>query len=210
MVPVINLRAGAASDAGGAAAPAIAAALSPPLSSAAAGSRRLDGRARGGGGGGGAGTGRLADRRAGAAGGDLDGREVAVVVAAASGASDELGWALDLTEAEARVVGVLEPVEAPVAAGLEGVGEPIALVAGRDAAVALAGQTAELGSASVEDADAAAGDVEIEVVAAKITASAGGLDDHLLASNRTGCEGEPGRWLVLCLHSVTHATKAYS
>ena len=47
------------------------------------------------------------------------GRELGVVIPLATGARGELRWALDLLESEVWVVGVLEPVEAPLASWLE-------------------------------------------------------------------------------------------
>jgi len=112
----------------------------------------------------------------------------------------KLRGASDLSEVNIRVVGALEPVEAPVAAGLEGGGEAVARRLGGDTAVLLApagGGSAKLAGAGVEDANAAAGHGNIEVVVAEIAASVGGLDDHGLALDRAGLEGKPvGRWLV--------------
>jgi len=116
---------------------------------------------------------------------------VAVVVALAAGAGNKFGRALDALEGEVRVVGVQEPVEAPVAAGLEGIGEAVALAARRDTAVTLAGQTAELGSATIEETNATTGNVQVEVVVAKVTARAGRLDNHDLAGHGARGEGEP-------------------
>lgn len=79
---------------------------------------------------------------------------------------DQLGGAADLLERDGRVVGAAEPVEAPLAAGLEGVGEAVAVGARVDAAVAVApavGGGAPLVGAAVEDADAAAGHLGVSV-----------------------------------------------
>lgn len=98
-----------------------------------------------------------------------------------------------MSEGKRRVIRVLEPVKPPVAPGLEGVGERGALAAVRDTAVGGAGEAAELGLAAVEKADAAAGDVEVEVVASEVAAGGGGLDDHFLAGDGAVGEGESGR-----------------
>lgn len=118
--------------------------------------------------------------------------ELGVIVTLAAGARGELRWALDLLEGEVRVVGVLEPVEAPLAAGLESSREGVALAAGADTAVLSAWQATELALAPVKEADAAAWHVDVEVIGAKITTGTGRLDDHGLASNRARGEGESG------------------
>lgn len=78
----------------------------------------------------------------------------------------ELGRAGHLLEVHGRVVGAAEPVEAPEAAGLEGLGEALALVAGGDAAILLAPALrggSPLAGAAVEEADAAAGHLKLLV-----------------------------------------------
>lgn len=99
---------------------------------------------------------------------------------------------MNLLEGELRIVGVLEPVEAPLAAGLERGRKGVALAAGADTAVLGAGETAKLPFATVKQADASAGHVEVEMVGAKITTSTGRLDDQGLARNRTRSECEAG------------------
>jgi hypothetical protein len=99
-------------------------------------------------------------------------------------------------EADTGIVCVLEPVESPIAASLQLLREAVALRAARNAAVLLApalrGRTV-LSGASVVDTDAASGNGEIEVVVAKIAACVRRLDDHLLATDRAGCERQPER-----------------
>lgn len=114
--------------------------------------------------------------------GSLDGGlgEGGVVVALAAGDVGEGGRAGDLLEVDGRVVGVLEPVEAPVAAGAQGGGHVgrVALGAAADAAVLLAREGLPvLGAAAVEEADAAAGHQEVEVVVAQVAARVGALHD---------------------------------
>jgi len=61
-----------------------------------------------------------------------------------------------LLEGDVWIVGALEPVKAPVAAGFEVVGEAVAIAARVDAAVPVAptvGRGAELVAAGIEDAD---------------------------------------------------------
>jgi hypothetical protein len=82
-------------------------------------------------------------------------RESAVVVADAAGDCDDLLGALDLLELNVGVVGVLEPVKAPLATILEKFGHGVALGAGRDTAISLSREElAKLGGAAVEDAKA--------------------------------------------------------
>lgn len=121
----------------------------------------------------------------------LEGREAGVVVTLASTDVEESLGALDLLKGEVRVVGVLEPVESPVATVLEKLGEAITLASRGDTAVlGTAEGLAELRGAAVEDTDTTAGHHEIEVVVAKITSSVGRLDDHLLALDGTSSEGQ--------------------
>lgn len=61
-----------------------------------------------------------------------------VAVASAAGLGRDGRRAGDLLEVDVRVVGALEPVEAPVAPGLERLGEVVAVGARTDAAVAVA------------------------------------------------------------------------
>ena len=92
----------------------------------------------------------------------------------------------------AGVVSVVEPVEPPVAAVFEAGGETVALGPRRDASVALAGQAlAKLRGTPVKDAHTAAGYLKVELVAGEVAASVGGLDDHGLASDGAGGEGQP-------------------
>lgn len=126
-----------------------------------------------------------------------EGRERRVVVAAAVGAGDDLARALDLLKVEVGVVGVLEPVEAPLAAGLELGRERGALGPAGDAAVLRARQRpAVLARAAVEEADAAARHHQVEVVRAQVAARVGRLHHHGLAADGAGGEGDPGRGLV--------------
>jgi hypothetical protein len=100
--------------------------------------------------------------------------------------------AADLLERHVGVVRILEPVEAPVAPLLEERGHLVALAARADAAVAFAGDTAELRRAAVEETDAAAGHLDVEVVAAQIATGVCRLDDHGLAGYGARGECEPG------------------
>ena len=120
----------------------------------------------------------------------LERREHGIVITLASRDVSQRRGALDLLEGEVWVIGVLEPVEAPLAAVLEQLGERVALVAGADTAVSLSSQTAPLGGAAVEDADAAAGDLDVEVVVGEVATGVGRLDDHGLASDGAGGEGQ--------------------
>jgi hypothetical protein len=75
---------------------------------------------------------------------------------------------------------------------LEERGHLVALAARADAAVAFAGDTAELRRAAVEETDAAAGHLDVEVVAAQIATGVCRLDDHGLAGYGARGEGEAG------------------
>lgn len=102
--------------------------------------------------------------------------------------------ARNLLERNIRVVSALEPVEAPVAARLELLGEAVALRARRNPAILLSPavwRRAPLVGARVEHADAAAGHREIEVVLAQIAARVGGLHDQLLALYGARGERQP-------------------
>lgn len=131
----------------------------------------------------------------GAAGGRgvaLVSREARVVVAdAAADVGESLG-ALDLLKGEVGVVGVLEPVETPVATVLEKLGELVAVASGRDTTVLSTAEAAaaELGRATVEDTDTTTGHLEIEVVLTEVASGVGGLDNHGLALHGTSSEGE--------------------
>ncbi|KAH8168092.1 hypothetical protein CIB48_g129 [Xylaria polymorpha] len=119
--------------------------------------------------------------------------EGAVVVAPAVRDGGKLGRASDLLEVDVGVVRVLEPVEAPVAAVAEGRGHVagVALAAAADAAVLLARQgLTELAPAAVEEAHAAAGHQQVEVVVAEVAARVGALHDHGLARDRPRREVE--------------------
>ncbi|KFY84265.1 hypothetical protein V500_09447 [Pseudogymnoascus sp. VKM F-4518 (FW-2643)] len=103
----------------------------------------------------------------------------------------------DALEGDGRVVGVLEPVEAPVAPGFEGRGEGVALAPRGDAAVLGAppgGGRAVLGGAGVEDAEAAAGHLGGVsggvLILAKVTTRIRRLHDHLLARHRAARKGQ--------------------
>lgn len=131
----------------------------------------------------------------GAAGGRgvaLVSREARVVVAdAAADVGESLG-ALDLLKGEVRVVGVLEPVETPVATVLEELGELVAVASGRDTTVLSTAEAAaaELGGAAIEDTDTTTGHLEIEVVLTEVASGVGGLNNHGLALHGTSSEGE--------------------
>lgn len=116
--------------------------------------------------------------------------EAAVVVPLAARLGDKFGRALDLPEGKARVVGVGEPVEPPMAPRLKSRGERRTLVSGGYAAVRGTGETAELGSASVKKPHATARHVQVEVVAAQVTTGAGRLNNHGLSGHRPGGERE--------------------
>lgn len=122
-----------------------------------------------------------------------------VVAALAAGDGGEGGGAGDLLEGDAGVVGIEEPVEAPVAAGAQGGGHGggVAVGAAGDAAVLGARQRlAELAAAAVEGADAAAGHQQVELVAAQIAARVGALHDHRLAGYGAGGEGQSVEYVV--------------
>lgn len=131
----------------------------------------------------------------GAAGGGgiaLVSREARVVVALAAADVGESLGALDLLKGEVGVVGVLEPVETPVATVLEKLGELVAVASGRDTTVLSTAEAAaaELGGAAVEDTDTTTGHLEIEVVLTEVASGVGGLDNHGLALHGTSGEGE--------------------
>ena len=115
-----------------------------------------------------------------------------LVVPLAARDGSELTGARNLLEGDSWVICVLEPIKAPLATGLEVLGEGLALVTRRDAAVLCSRQTTELRAASIEQTDAASRDEEIEVVATEVTAGIGRLNDHGLASNGAGCESQAG------------------
>lgn len=176
MVILVDDGAGRAGRAVGAASETGATALSPLRSSAAGAAGRV-----------------LASRRgrwvvAAASGGED--REARVVGPPAARAGNELGRALDLLEGEVRVVGVLEPIEAPVASGLETGRERGAFAPGADATVLSTGQTAELPGATVKETDTTARNVQIKMVGSKICAGAGRLNDHCLSCHGARSESE--------------------
>lgn len=85
-----------------------------------------------------------------------------VVAALTSALRDKSRGARDLLEGDARVIRAAEPVEAPVAPFFQGLGEAVAGLARRNAAVPLAPpvrRRAVLVCAGVEDAYAATGDL---------------------------------------------------
>lgn len=86
----------------------------------------------------------------------------------AAAARGNLGGTRHLPEVDGRVVGAAEPVEPPVAAGLQRLGEAVALLAVADASVlrspAVRGRSPLVGAA-VEDADAAAGNLKTSISA---------------------------------------------
>ena len=91
------------------------------------------------------------------------------------------------------LVSALEPItETELATGLERRRELGASVAAKTTILGspARSRSTPLSSASVEETDSATGDGEIELALADVGAGVGGLDDHLLASNRGGSEGE--------------------
>jgi len=111
----------------------------------------------------------------------------------AVGLAGQLSGAINLLECDIWVVGVLEPVESPVAACLELLGETVAIRARGDTAVLLAPtlrRSTPLGSAGIEDTHTTTGHGKIEVVLSEVTAGVGGLHDHLLAAHGSGREGQ--------------------
>lgn len=139
------------------------------------------------------GTGLVDDRLAGR-GITLEGRELGVVVTLAAADIEEGLGALDLLKGEVGVVGVLEPVESPMATVLECLGEAVALASGRDATVLGTTESlAELRSAAVEDSNTSTRHHKIEVVLTEIASGVSGLNDHGLALDGTGGEGKSKR-----------------
>ena len=120
----------------------------------------------------------------------LSSREIAIILARTSRDGNNLRRTLNLLKVEIGIVGIVEPVKAPEAAVLEGLGHALALVAGADAAVLRAGDPAVLGRAAVEEADAATGHEDVELVIGDVAAGVGRLDDHCLAGGRAVSEGE--------------------
>ena len=128
----------------------------------------------------------------------------------AAGLGGQLLGASDRLEADRWVISVLEPVEPPLASGLELRREAVAVRALRDAAVLLAPAIcwrSPLSSTGVEDAYTSTGDSKIEVVVSKVATRVGSLHNHLLAGDGTGCEGQPeGQMLVRVIRpGITHA-----
>jgi hypothetical protein len=120
--------------------------------------------------------------------------------------------ASDLLEAHVRVISILKPVEPPITTWLELFGEAVTSRALGDAAVLLAPalrwrtplvrtRVEETYSATYTMVSVLSWGVwerglrtwhsDVEVVLAEITASVGGLHNHLLATDRTGCERQP-------------------
>lgn len=118
----------------------------------------------------------------------LGGREIPIVTASAARDGGDLGRALNLLEVEVRVVRIGKPVKPPEASLLEGLGHLLALFARAHPTILGPGDTAVLRGAAVEEADAAAGHEDVEVIVGDVAAGVGGLDDHGLAGD--GAVGE--------------------
>lgn len=100
----------------------------------------------------------------------------------------------DLLVVDGGVVGALEPVaEAELAAGLKSRRQLVASVAAEAAVLGTpaGGGRSPLSSAGVVDTHTATGDGKVKLTLTNVGASIGGLDDHLLAGNSGGGEGEP-------------------
>jgi hypothetical protein len=111
-----------------------------------------------------------------------------------AGLAGQLTRASNLLERDIRVVRALEPVKSPVASSLELCREIITLRARRDTAILLAptvGWSTKLACTGVVNSNASAWHGDVEVVLSEVTAGVGGLDNHLLATDRPGCEGQP-------------------
>jgi hypothetical protein len=147
--------------------------------------------------------------------------------------------ASDLLEAHVRVISILKPVEPPIAPWLELLGEAVTSRALGDATVLLTPALrwcTPLVCTRVEETYSATYTMvsvlnwgvwegglrtwhrDVEVVLTEITASVGGLHNHLLATDRAGCESQPEvAILVLCfvngigekLTRSRHSTKRF-
>jgi hypothetical protein len=92
-----------------------------------------------------------------------------------------------------RVVCTTEPIEPPVAPTPDGSRKNITLGPTRNTTISCTpsvGGRVVLAGAAVEDTDTTPWNINVKVVLAEITTGIGGLDNHLLASNRAGSEGE--------------------
>jgi hypothetical protein len=137
---------------------------------------------------------RLLDSRLAGRGITLIGRELGVVVTLAAADVEEGLGALNLLKGEVGVVGILEPVKSPLATILECLRKAVTLASGGDATVlGTTKSLAELRGATVEDSNTSTRHHKIEVVVTEIASSVGGLDDHGLALDGTGGEGNPKR-----------------
>jgi hypothetical protein len=120
-------------------------------------------------------------------------RNAHFLTANTTGLASQLTRACNLLERDIRVVRALEPVKPPVASSLQLLGETITLRARRDAAILLApavGWSTKLACTCVVNSNASAWHGDVEVVLSEVTAGVGGLDDHLLATDGSGCEGQ--------------------